>query len=127
MQPTIEIKNIIKKWLNEVFQDSVIPSNVIALNFHIQRTHDEFEMYLTYHDDFSFDHDTWLLSEVYESKANFKGLGIDSIELTDQEMYDVYKQEVFEFIKDNIKSYPENVHYFNCRYPVGRPELLFER
>ncbi|RRJ87430.1 hypothetical protein [Flavobacterium macacae] len=127
MQSTIEIRNIIKKWLNDVFQDSAIPKNVLALNFHIQRTHDEFEIYLTGHDDFHHVHDTWLLSEVYEPKANYQGLGKDSIRLSDQEMYDIYKLEVFEFIKDKIDDYPEYVHYFNCRYPVGMPELLFER
>lgn len=127
MQSRIEIRNIINKWLNDVFQDSVIPNNVLALNFHIQRTHDQFEIYLTGHDDFYYDHDTWLLSEVYEPKANFKGLGIESIELSDQEMCDIYKHEVYEFIKDNLKRYPENVHYFNCRYPVGMPELLIEK
>lgn len=127
MESTSEIKIGMKKWLNDIFHENAVPSNVLALNFHIQRTHDEFEMYLTGHDDFYHDHDTWLLSEVYEPKANFKGLGINSIELSDQEMYGIYRQEVFEFIKDKIDGYPENVHYFNCMYPVGMPELLFER
>lgn len=93
MQSTIEIRKSIKNWLNDVFQCSVIPKNVLALNFNIQRTHDEFEIYLTGHDDFYYDNDTWILSEVFEPKANFKGLGIDSINLSDQEMYDIYKYE----------------------------------
>ncbi len=127
MQSRIEIRNIINKWLNDVFQDSVIPNNVLALNYHIQRTHDEFEIYLTGHDDFYYDHDTWLLSEVFAPKANYQGLGIESVESSDQEIYDIYKQEVYEFIKDNLKRFPENVRYFNCRYPGGMPELLLER
>ena len=127
MQSTIEIRNSIKQWLNNVFQDSIIPKNVIALNFHIQRTHDEFEMYLTGHDDFYYDHETWLMDNVYEPMANYVGLDIDSIKLSDREMYDIYKQEVFEFINKTINDYPENVRFFNCRFPIGRPELLIER
>lgn len=127
MQSTSKIKVIIINWLNDVFQNNSIPNNVLALNFHIQRTHNEFEIYLTGHDDFYHDHDTWLLSEVFEPKTNYIGLGIDSTVLSDREMYDIYKHEVFKFIKDKIDSYPKNVHYFNCRHPVGLPELLFER
>lgn len=127
MLSTAEIINIIKEWLNDVVQDTSIPKNVLALNFGIQRTHKEFEIYLTGHDDFYHDHDTWLLSEVFEPKVNFRGLGINSLALSDREMYDIYKQEVYEFIKDKIKSYPENVYYFNCKHPIGIPELIFER
>lgn len=127
MQSASEINNIIKKWLNAVFLEDAIPINVIALTFHIQRTHDEFVVYLTGHDDFYYDHDTWLLGEVYEPKENYNGLGIDSIRLSDREMYNLYKNEVYEFIKVNKDKYPENIHYFTCRYPVGMPELLFEK
>ncbi len=127
MQTRVEIRSLIKKWLNDVFRNSDIPVNIIALNFHIQRTNDEFEIFLTGHDDFYFDHDTWLLSEVYRAKENFKGLGIGSKDLSDKEMYDIYKNEVNVFLMDNLKRFPENIHYFNCRYPAGIPELLIER
>lgn len=127
MQARNEIRIIIKKWLNDVFRDNVIPTNVLALNFHIQSTHEEFEMYLTGHDDFYYDHDTWLQSEVYEPRSNFQGLGVKSNVLSVQEMHDIYKHEVYEFLKDNLNGYPENVHYFNCRYPGGVPELLLEK
>ena len=127
MQSTSEIIRIIRKWLNVVFQDETIPNNVLALNFAIQRTHNEFEMYITGHDDFYHDHDTWLLSVVYEPKENFKGLGINSIKLSDRDMFNLYKNEVHDFLKNNIEVYPESSHYFTCRYPGGLPELLFER
>ncbi len=127
MYSTSEIRAIIKAWLNDTLQDNPIPNETMAMSFNIQRTHNEFEIYLTGHDDFYFDHDTWLLSEVYEPKSNFKGLGIESIKLSDQEIYEVYKHEVYDFIKDKIDAFPVHVRYFNCKFPSGIPELLIER
>lgn len=127
MNSIFETRQVISNWLINVKREDNIPNKVIALCFHIQRTNNEFEVYLTGHDDFYYDHDTWLLGEIYESNENYKGLGVNSIKLSDQEMYEVYRLEVFDFIKNNLEFYPKNICFFNCRYPIGIPELLFER
>ena len=90
MHSNIEIRKIIQTWLNNVFKEVRIPQNVIAFNFQLQRTPDEFEMFLTGHDDFYYEHDTWILSEVYSPNTNFQGLGIASLSFSDQEIFAIY-------------------------------------
>jgi hypothetical protein len=126
MQETTEIEKIIRNWLTHTIHKESIPHNVIALNFDIQRTYDEYEIFQTGHDDFYYDHDTWLLSQIYEPKENFIGLGISSLALTDSTIFEIYKSEVTNFLINSLNLFPKNIKYFTCKYPGGVPELIFE-
>jgi len=123
MEPS-EVKNKIEQWLVDKLDIDNIPSNVIALNFGIQKVYDEYELYLNGFDEYYQEHDTWLLDVIYEPKDNFVGLGTKSLNLTEGDIYRLYKFEVLNLLKCKRENYPSHLKYITMTYFNGRPEIL---
>jgi len=120
---TEEIIAKIKVWLQDKFEFESLPDEVIAINFGIQKVFDGYELYQNGCDDFNEEHETWMLSEVYEPEDNFFNLGVQSLNLTEADIYKLYKNEVL-IALEHKQSDPKHLKYITITYFNGQPELI---
>lgn len=123
----MSVANNIRKCISEFWHYEEIPDNVISVCFHSQRVSDGFELYFIGYDDYYEEHDTWLLSEVFEPQKNYFNLGIESSLLSEQDLYNLHRIEVELYLTENLDRFNSSIKYFCVRFPIGMPELLFER
>lgn len=121
---TTVLKNSIKNWLADKLEIGDIPTSVIAINFGIQKVYDGYELYLKGCDEYYEEHDTWLQNEIYEPKDNFINLGTKSLELTETDIYSLYKSEVLNLLKSKNDNYIKHLKYITMTYFNGQPERL---
>ncbi len=121
---TTEVKKRIKQWLVGKLEIGNIPTSVIAINFGIQKVNDSYELYLKGCDEYYEEHDTWLLSEIFEPKDNFISLGTKSLNLKETDIYNLYKSEVLNLLKSQYDNYPKHLKYITMTYFNGKPERL---
>jgi len=122
----IDFRKKISTWLNNNLRNEHIPENVIALNFGMQKVFDGYEFYQCGCNEYYENHDTWLLSVVYEPKDNFLNLGLHSLVLIEKEMYELYKKEIQNLITHNKEIYPSHLKYITVNFN-SPPELLEKR
>jgi len=118
---TSETKSKIKSWLHDKLEIEVLPDNVIALNFGIQKVFDGYELYQQGCDDFNKEHDTWLLSEVYTPKDNFFNLGRQSLDDSENKLFEFYKRELTHLINQNSKIFSKNLKHVTISFLNGPP------
>ncbi|MGZ5243363.1 MAG: hypothetical protein ACXWDO_10775 [Bacteroidia bacterium] len=87
-------------WANELKQNES-RTDIIALNFGMQKAFNGFEMYLSGHTWFD-NHDLWILDEKWAPANNFISLGRESLQFDRLELLGLYKKTVSEEIK-NLK------------------------
>ena len=113
----------IAKWLIDKLECDTIPTEVLAINFGIQKVFDGYEIYQIGCDEYYNDHDTWLLSEIYQPADNFFNLGIESLNLSENNVYDIYKGEVLSQFSDK-KRLPAQIKFITVTFFNGKPELI---
>lgn len=119
-----EIKDKIWNWLQDKLEFRTLPDNVVALNFRIQKIYDGYEVFLEGCDYFYEDHDTWMLSNIYEPLDNFFSLGLPSLSLSETEVFDSYKSQVLNLILQNDRLHTGHLKFIAITYFNGQPELL---
>lgn len=121
-----ELENRIENWLNILEKHEVIPIGVKYLNFGFQKTHNEYELYLSGHGSYSEDHDTWLLDEIYSPQSNFVGLGADSLSVSVDEFKTFYRQKLIELLSFGKIKFITQVEFICISYVLGRPEKIIQ-
>ena len=121
-----KIKAQIKKWLEKILETETISNDIFTLNFGLQKTAFAYEAFISGHQSYFDEHDTWLLDITYEPDNNFISLGKDSLKYSEKEMFEIYKKIVTDFLKTNISRFPSQIKYYTCEYPFGEPELIMK-
>lgn len=121
---TLEIKDKIRNWLHDKLEFSTFPADVIVLNFGIQKVYDGYELYQEGYDDYYEDHDTWMLSNIYKPVNNYFNLGISSLNITETEIFELYKSLVLSLILKSDRLDTIDLKYITITYFNGQPELL---
>jgi hypothetical protein len=121
---TSEIINKILFWLQDKLEYSDLPSNVVALNFRIQKVFDGYEIFQEGCDDFNEYHETWFLSNIYEPHDNFFSLGQLSLNLTETEIFDLYKSQVENLILQKERLFAGHLKFITITYFNGQPEIM---
>jgi len=98
--------------------------NVKSLNFGFQKTTNEYELYLSGHDEYHEEYDTWQLIEIYSPQNNFIGLGSESLSISIDEFKILYKQELLKFSDEKRIEFISNVEFISISYVLGVPEKL---
>jgi hypothetical protein len=120
---TTEVIAKIKVWLQDKFEIEALPEEVIAINFGIQKVFDGYELYQNGCDDYNEKHDNWMLSEIYEPEDNFYNLGAPSLNLSEADIYKLYKIEVLNTLKQKQRG-SKHLKYITITYFNGQPELI---
>lgn len=126
MKTETKIRSEINKWLSDNFE-SKIPQNIIAINYGIQIIDNGFEVYF-YGSDFYDENDgIWLQNESYSPNNNYLFIENNDNQYSENEIYKLYKSEIFHFIKNNKSKYPKNVLHSTVTYFAGNPEVIFKQ
>jgi hypothetical protein len=121
-----KITSEIYNWLSNNFE-SKIPQNIIAINFGIQIIENGFEVYFFGSDFYDENDDIWLQNESYTPLSNYLFIENKNNQYSENEIYKLYKSEIFHFIKNNKSKYPKNVLNTTVTYFAGNPEVIFKQ
>lgn len=119
-----EIKRLISFWINRIDDKEVIPKSVIAFNFGIIETENDYKTYLVGTNNYDTENDDWACEEDFTPKEKYLSLGADSKKWNWQEIQSIVKNGIEEFIETRISplTFVHKAEYLTTGFDDG--ELL---
>lgn len=119
-----EILAILNHWSSIIAADKEFPTNIVALNFGLQKVWDSYELYLegfTWYEDKD---DTWLQFEAWSPAYNFISLSSEFLYMETSDLLKIYKDILTEQIRAGNLAFPKQIQAVTVCFVIGLPDRI---